>query len=218
AIRGRITPDTVTVIFSALAGSQEVPPVTIIASGVAAATVDAAATTRTVHVNSTGVDDATGAEVDTGAAGASGPKLVALTKDSVNLGHWSTELAAITASDVGNFTANKLYVNVKTPADANGAIRGQINASSTPPAAPTLTQLKSSAFSVCGGCHTGGGTSLPASMDLTPSHIYASIVNVARRGQPARPRGKPGGRGKCHAGRKHEGTTDVPRHSLSADR
>ena len=209
-IRGQITPDNVTVVFSALAGSQEVPPVTITASGVAATTVDAAANTLTVHVNSTGVDDATGAEVDTGAAGASGPKLVALAKDSVNMGHWSRELATIAASDVGNFSANKLYVNVKTPADPNGAIRGQINASSTPPpAAPTLTQLKSSAFSVCGGCHTGGGTSLPASMDLTPSHIYASIVNVASVEQPALQRVKPGDPDNSYVVQKLEGAATI---------
>ena len=210
-IRGQITPDNVTVVLSALAGSQEVPPVTITASGVAAATVDAAANTLTVHVNSTGVDDATAAEVDTGAAGASGAMLVALTKDSVNMGHWSMELATIAASDLGNFNANKLYVNLKTPADPNGAIRGQINASSTPPppAAPTLTQLKSSAFSVCGGCHTGGGTSLPASMDLTPSHIYASIVSVASVEQPALQRVKPGDPNNSYVVQKLEGAPTI---------
>jgi CHRD domain-containing protein/Big-like domain-containing protein len=208
-IRGQITPDNVTVVFSALAGSQEAPPVTITASGVAAATVDAAANTLTVHVNSTGVDDATAAEVDTGAAGASGAKLVALTKDSVNMGHWSMELATIAASDLGNFNANKLYVNVKTPADPNGAIRGQINASSTPPAAPTLTQLKSTAFSVCGGCHTGGGTSLPASMDLTPTHIYASIVGVASVEQPALQRVKPGDPNNSYLVQKLEGAATI---------
>ena len=208
-IRGQITPDNVTVVFSALAGSQEVPPVTITASGVAAATVDAAANTLTVHVNSTGVDDATAAEVDSGAAGASGAKLVALTKDSVNMGHWSMELATIAAGDLGNFNANKLYVNVKTPADPNGAIRGQINASSTPPAAPTLTQLKSSAFSVCGGCHTGGGTSLPASMDLTPSHIYASIVGVASVERPALQRVKPGDPNNSYVVQKLAGAATI---------
>jgi len=208
-IRGQITPDDVTVVFSALAGSQEVPPVTITASGVAAATVDAAANTLTVHVNSTGVDDATAAEVDSGAAGASGAKLVALTKDSVNMGHWSMELATIAAGDLGNFNANKLYVNVKTPADPNGAIRGQINASSTPPAAPTLTQLKSSAFSVCGGCHTGGGTSLPASMDLTPSHIFASIVGVASVERPALQRVKPGDPNNSYVVQKLEGAATI---------
>jgi len=209
-IRGQITPDNVTVIFSGVAGTQEVPAVTITASGVVAATVDSAASTLTVHLNSTGVDDATAAELDTAASGASGPKLVALTKDSVNMGHWSAELATITASDVANFKANKLYVNVKTPADPNGAIRGQINASTTPPpAAPTLTQLKSTAFTVCGGCHTGGGTSLPSSMDLTPANIYASIVNVASVEQPALKRIKPGDPDNSYVVQKLEGAAGI---------
>ncbi|HEY0768301.1 MAG TPA: CHRD domain-containing protein [Steroidobacteraceae bacterium] len=208
-IRGQITPANVTVNFSNLAGSQEVPAVTISAAGVAATTVDSIANTLSVHVNSTGVDDATTAEVDTGAAGATGARLAALTKDSVHMGHWSTELATITASDVGNFNANKWYVNVVTPADPQGAIRGQINASSTPPAAPTLTQLKSSAFSVCGGCHTGGGSSLPASMDLTPSHIYASIVNVASVEQSALKRVKPGDPDNSYVVQKLQGSAGI---------
>ena len=209
-IRGQITPDNVTVVFSSLAGSQEAPPVAGTAAGVAATTVDSTASTLTVHVNSTGVDDATAAEVDTAAAGATGPKLLALTKDSVNMGHWSTELATVTAADVANFTANKLYVNVKTPAAPNGAIRGQITAASTPPpAAPTLTQLKSSAFSVCGGCHTGGGASLPASMDLTPANIYASIVNVASVEQPALKRVKPGDPDNSYVVQKLEGAATI---------
>ena len=210
-IRGQITPDKVTVIFSDLAGSQEVPAVTVTASGVAATTLDSAASTLTVHLNSTGVADATAAELDTAAAGAIGPKLVALTKDSVNMGHWSAELATITASDVANFTANKLYVNVKTPADPNGAIRGQVNASTTPPPppAPTLTQLKSTAFTVCGGCHTGGGASLPSSMDLTPGGIYASIVNVASVEQPALKRIKPGDPNNSYVVQKLEGAAGI---------
>jgi hypothetical protein len=209
-IRGQITPANVTVVFSDLAGSQEAPPVAITASGVAATTVDSVANKLTVHINSTGVDDATAAELDTAASGATGPKLVALTKDSVNLGHWSAELATITASDVSNFKANKLYVNVKTPAEANGAIRGQVNASSTPPpAAPTLTQLKSTAFSVCGGCHTGGGASLPSSMDLTPSHIFTSIVNVASVEQPALKRIKPGDPDNSYVVQKLEGAATI---------
>jgi hypothetical protein len=209
-IRGQITPDNVTVVFSGVAGSQEAPPVAGTASGVAATTVDSTASTLTVHVNSTGVDDATAAEVDTAAAGATGPKLLALTKDSVNMGHWSTELATVTAADVANFTANKLYVNVKTPAAPNGAIRGQITAASTPPpAAPTLTQLKSSAFSVCGGCHTGGGTSLPASMDLTPANIYASIVGVASVEQPTLKRVNPGNPDTSYVVLKLEGAAGI---------
>ena len=43
-IRGQILPSNVTVVWAALSGSQEVPPVTITASGVVAATVDSTAT------------------------------------------------------------------------------------------------------------------------------------------------------------------------------
>src|SRR5438874_7520893 len=39
--------------------------------------------------------------------------------------HDALPISTIAASDVGNFSANKLYVHVKTPADPNGAIRGR---------------------------------------------------------------------------------------------
>jgi hypothetical protein len=209
-LRGQITPANVTVTFAALAGSQEVPPLTSSAAGVAAATVDALANKLTVHVNSTGVNDATAAEVDTAAAGATGPKLVALTKDNVNAGHWSTELAGISAADVGNYTANKWYINVVTPADPNGALRGQINATAAPPpAAVTLTQLKTTAFVVCAGCHTGGGSALPFSMDLHPAQIYASTVGVASVEQPALKRVAPGDAANSYVVQKLEGAPTI---------
>jgi len=209
-IRGQIAPANISVIFSDLSGAQEVPAVGGAATGVAATTVDAQANTVSVHVHATGVDDATAAEVDNGAAGSTGTKLVALTQDAVQPGHWSTELAAITAADVDNFKANKWYVNVATPAQVHGAIRGQVDfATTAPPPAPTLTQLKTSAFSVCGGCHTGGGTSLPASMDLTPAHIYASIVNVASVEQPALKRVKPGDPDNSYVVQKLEGAATI---------
>jgi hypothetical protein len=131
-LRGQITPTNITVVFADMAGSQEVPPVVTTASGVAAVTVDSTANTLTVHANSAGVSDAMTAEVATAATGVTGPKLATLTKDSVNMGQWSMELAAITASDVSNFQAGRWYVNVATPADPSGAIRGQIDASSMP--------------------------------------------------------------------------------------
>lgn len=209
-LRGQIAPANVSVNFANLAGSQEVPAVTITAAGVVATTVDTAANTVTVHVNTTGVSDATAAAVDTAASGATGPKLVALTKDSVNTGHWSTELASIGTADVANYTAGKWYVNVVTPADANGAIRGQINSSSSPPpAAPTLTQLKTTAFAVCSNCHTGGGTSLPSSMDLHPAAIYASIVGVASAEQPSLKRVAPGDATNSYVVQKLEGAPTI---------
>jgi len=133
-LRGQIIPTNITVVFADMAGSQEVPPVSMAASGVAAVTVDSMANTLTVHTNSTGVSDAMTAEVATAMAGTMGPQLVALTRDSVNMGHWSVELAAIQPGDLSNFQADKWYVNIATPADPGGAIRGQINASSMMPA------------------------------------------------------------------------------------
>ena len=126
-IRGQITPANVRVIFSAMAGAQEVPPVSIAASGVAATTVDSTANTLSVHVHATGVDDALTGDVDNGAAAATGARLTALAHDGVDAGHWSMELAPITAADAANFNASKWYVNLATPADPSGAIRGQID-------------------------------------------------------------------------------------------
>ena len=127
-LRGQILPANVMVTFSPMAGTQEIPPVSIAASGTAATTVDALAGTLTMHVHTAGLGDAMAAEVDTGAAGATGSHLATLAKDSVDAGHWSAELVAIRASDVGNFEATHWYVNVATPTEPNGAIRGQIDA------------------------------------------------------------------------------------------
>jgi trimeric autotransporter adhesin len=125
-LRGQVTPGNITVILSAMSGSQEVPPIASNAAGVAATTVDTVANTLTVHVHTTGVDDAMTGEVADGAAGATGAQLVTLTKDAVDPGHWSTELAAVDDAAMSAFKAGDWYVNVMTPADPAGALRGQI--------------------------------------------------------------------------------------------
>jgi hypothetical protein len=125
-LRGQITPTNVLVVFSALSGAQEVPPVAGSAAGIAATTVDMQANTLTVHVHATGVEDALAAEVDDGAAGATGTQLAALTRDELAPGHWSTQLTAVSAADIGAFKAGNCYINVMTAADPHGAIRGQI--------------------------------------------------------------------------------------------
>ena len=92
---------------------------------------------------------------------------------------------------------------------AGGVAEAVDFATTAPPPAPTLTQLKTSAFSVCGGCHTGGGASLPSSMDLTPAHIYASIVSVASVEQPALKRVKPGDPDNSYVVQKLEGAATI---------
>jgi mono/diheme cytochrome c family protein len=75
---------------------------------------------------------------------------------------------------------------------------------------PTLAQLQASVFSPrCSGCHTGGGSSLPASMDLTSaSATHASLVNVnsVQTGMPRVAPGNPNGSYVIH---KLEGTQTV---------
>ncbi len=179
-IRGQIIPGNITVAWTALTGSQEATPVTIAASGVAATTVDSTANTVSIHINSGGVTDATTASLDTGAIAATGTTLVALTKDSVNMGHWFAELVPIQATDVSNFVAAGWYANVVTPAYTSGAIRGQITI------APTLTQLQASMFTpICSTCHTGIGTVPPGALNMTAGHTYASLVGVASGEQAA---------------------------------
>lgn len=127
-VRGQITLPNVMVSFSDMSGVQEVPPVSIAANGVAATTVDGVAGTVSVHVHASGVADAMAGDLSNGAAGATGTNLTALAKDPVDPGHWSIELAPITVDDLANFDASRWYVNIMTPAQPGGAIRGQVGA------------------------------------------------------------------------------------------
>ena len=123
-IRGQLAPAGVRVTFSELSASPEARALGMAASGVAATTVDTRAGTLTVHVNSAGVEDATGARV----SDAAGTQLAALARDAVEMGHFSTELARISAADVASFEADKLSVSVAGSATPGGAIRGAISA------------------------------------------------------------------------------------------
>lgn len=185
-VRGQLKPQGVQVVHAPMSGAQEVPPVTTSASGIAAVTINTLTNRATIHLNSTGVDDAVMAHIHTGAAGANGPVLIALTKDSVNMGHWSAEEQSIAAADLTAFNGGNWYANIHTPANTGGEIRGQIVAPSSAPAA-TLAQLQSTVFTPsCAGCHTGGGATLPASMNLTSaSASFAALVNVASVQQPS---------------------------------
>jgi hypothetical protein len=183
-IRGQITPANISVVWTLLSGAQEVPPVTISAAGVAATTVDSVANTVSVYILSTGVTDATAAELDTGATGKVGTKLVALTKGTVNMGSWSVAMSPITAADVANFNNGMWYLNVLTPADPNGAIRGQVTPTMTA-AIPTLSQLQTSIFTPkCSACHNGVGTAPPGVLNLMAGGTFNALVNVATLEQP----------------------------------
>lgn len=208
-VRGQLKPQGVQVVHAQMSGSQEVPPVTTTASGIAAVTVNTNTNRATIHLNSTGVNDATAAHIHTAAAGSNGPVLITLTKDAVNMGHWSAEEQAITAADLTAFNSGNWYANIHTPANGSGEIRGQIAATTSP--ATTLTQLQSTIFTpACSGCHTGGGATLPASMNLTSaSASFAALVNVASSQQPSLMRVAPNNVAGSYLIHKLEGATTI---------
>jgi hypothetical protein len=128
-IRGQITPPPVEVLFTTMSGDEEVPPVTTAASGIAATTVDRRTGTVTLHLNSSGADDATASHIHNGFVGQNGPVLIPLEQDMADVGHWSVSGAQLDNDGRGNYRAGGLYVNLHTPANPGGEIRGQI----TPP-------------------------------------------------------------------------------------
>lgn len=212
-IRGQLKPDNIEVVFTPMTGDAVVPAVTTAAAGVAAATIDTLASNATVHANTTGVDDATEAHVHKAAVGANNSAvLITLAKDSVAAGHWSAEGQAITAADLTGFSNNGWYIDVHTPANPAGEIRGQLEPNPvSPPAAATLTELQASIFSPqCSSCHTGGGGSLPASMNLSSaSATFAALVNVASSQQPAVQRVQPGNPDSSYVVLKLQGAAGI---------
>ena len=124
-IRGQLAPESVRVTFSELATAPEAAALGLRASGVAATTVDTHAGTLTVNVNTLGVEDATAARVLSGAAAT---PIAELARSPVEMSHFSTELAHISAADVESFEAGRLSVSVAASAAPAGALSGAISA------------------------------------------------------------------------------------------
>jgi hypothetical protein len=141
-IRGQLVPPSVRLVFTAMSGTEEVPPVVTSASGTAATTVDLGAGTVSIHVRASGVDDATQAHIHRAPRGEEGLPIVALAQQTGTPSHWLAEEQAVTDSQLNDFLAGLWYVNVHTPDNPDGEIRGQIELE-LPPApdttAPTVT-------------------------------------------------------------------------------
>ena len=136
-VRGQIAPPPIEVLFTDMTGGAEVPPVVTAASGIAASTVNRDSGLINLHVNASGVDDATASHIHTAAAGQNGPVLIGLLPDGGNLGHWSLTDVALATDSLGDYKAGSLYVNVHTPANPGGELRGQI----TPPDAANFDNV-----------------------------------------------------------------------------
>ena len=125
-IRGQIVPEGITVLYTELSGAQEVPAVDTRAAGLAALTLDPAVPQVTIHVNTTRLDDATNAHLHGAYGGVNGGVEIGLTQDGGEPAHWFVEEAALTAGQLDALMAGATYVNVHSPANPGGEIRGQV--------------------------------------------------------------------------------------------
>ncbi|MDH3641520.1 MAG: CHRD domain-containing protein [Gammaproteobacteria bacterium] len=161
-VRGQIITGDVTLKFLELSGTQEVPPLTSAATGLAAITLNTVTGDLDVHVNTSGLDDAIAAHVHEALAGTNGPVLVELMPDATLASHWLVEDAVLDAAGLDAFDSGALYVNVHSPANPPGELRGQIESDGVE---IVLTQL------------TGGDVVPPVA--TANSGIAASTIDIA---------------------------------------
>jgi len=125
-LRAQILPEDFVLHFTALSGANDVPPVDTAASGRAGVTVNTVTGAIVVEAQVSGLDGASAAHVHDGYAGENGPVLVGMTQDGANPGRWFVEDGVLNAAGLDSFSAGALYVNVHSPANPGGEIRGQI--------------------------------------------------------------------------------------------
>jgi len=131
------------------------------------------------------------------------------------------------ATQIGSSTSAPYSVSWDTTTVANGtvdltvqaadaagnvgtsaAVTVTVSNSSTP--AVKLSELQSTIFTpICSTCHTGNGSSLPGSMNLTAGHAFNSLVGVPSVEQPSVLRVKAGDPANSYIIRKLEGTAGI---------
>jgi hypothetical protein len=124
-IRAQVAPPPIEVLFTALSGEQEVPVVGTAASGTAAMTTNRETGTVTLHLRATGADDAAAAHIHGAFAGFNGPVIIGLEQDAGDVTHWFAEEAQFDAAGLDDYLNGRTYVNLHTPTNLGGEIRGQ---------------------------------------------------------------------------------------------
>ena len=120
-LRGQLLRPGETLYTAALAGANEVPPVTTMASGGVGVILNAARTQIRYDGAFTGVMP-TLAHIHAAAAGANGPVLYPLMLS----GSAVSGTQAVTADDVVKLDSQGLYANAHSTANPTGEIRGQL--------------------------------------------------------------------------------------------
>lgn len=126
-LRGQILTDNLAMTTFMLSGSQEVPAVTTEAMGHGYALVNMSDYSLDLVIDTDGVDDATAAHIHTGRIGMNGDVLVALEQSEDDMGMWMVpDGTMIDAETFEVLASGGHYVNVHTPANPDGELRGQI--------------------------------------------------------------------------------------------
>lgn len=204
-VRGQLLPEGVELVVSHLTGAQEAPAtVATAATARASTTVDLAGRTATVHVNTSGLDDATAAHVHRAARGVAGGIVFGLTQDPASTSHWSAAQVALTDPQLADYRAGQWYVNVHTPDHAAGEVRAQIELGGV--AALQFEDLQARIFNTTcatSGCHSGAGA--PFGLDLGTGSSHGNLVDVASGEVPALVRVAPGDASNSYLVRKLDG-------------
>lgn len=204
-VRGQLLPDNVELVVSYLTGGQEAPdPVATAALGRASTTVNLEDRAVTVHVNTTGLDDAIAAHVHRGARGVAGPIVFGLTADPASTSHWSASQISVTDPQLADYRAGLWYVNAHTPDNAGGEVRAQIELGGVAPL--MFEDIQANVFNATcatSGCHSGAGA--PLGLDLGAGLSHANLVGVVSSEVPALARVAPGDASNSYLIRKLEG-------------
>ena len=156
-IRGQILPPNLQLVVTHLSGAQEVPGVTTTASARASTTVNLTGTqSLTTHVNTTDLDHRNGCAHPHRCAWCCRSRLNRAYQD-VAAQRWSASNVAADGCAVRPPGAMaRFYVNVHTPVNPGGEVRGQLELAGVTPLQFADIQLRvfnaSCAFS---GCHAG---------------------------------------------------------------
>lgn len=125
-IRGQVVPPGFVFASGRLEGRQEIPAVETAATGMFAVTASVDTMTVTAHATTTDLDGATASHLHEAYAGMNGGVAIGLTQDAGDATHWLVEDAAATADQLAALMAGRMYVNVHTPDNPGGEIRGQV--------------------------------------------------------------------------------------------
>ena len=169
----------------ALTGAQENPSVTTAATGVGFISVDEGSGAVRGSISTFGISGSA-AHIHEATAGVNGPILIPLAPGAN--GTWTVpEGSTLTAAQVESFRSGNLYVNVHTPANPGGEMRGQIGrqvyfatltgAQEVPPSGSAATGTGRWTFDP--DTRTLTGTVTQAGVTATAAHLHAGAIGVA---------------------------------------